>query len=176
MNEHKKHKVYARHSAVEPKDRLSISMIKRAVLTTLRIQGVEVPCEVSVLITDERSIREINKEYRGMDKPTDVLSFPMQEITPMQSQTLDGWESAPTDAIDPETGLMPLGEIIISATQTIKQAHEHGHRYGIDHETAYLTVHSVLHLLGYDHVDEGEDKKKMRECEKAIMQELGYDN
>ena len=174
MNEHKKHKVYARHRAVLPKDRLSISLIKRVVLTALRILGMELPCEVSVLVTDERSIREINKEFRGKDIPTDVLSFPMQEITPMQSLTLDGWEPVESDVIDPETGLMPLGEIVISATQTIKQAQDHGHSR--EHETAYLTVHSVLHLLGYDHVDEGENKKKMRDCEKKIMQELGFDN
>ena len=174
MNEYRKHKVYARHSAVLPKDRLSISLIKRSVLAALRVMGMELPCEVSVLVTDERSIREINNEFRGVDKSTDVLSFPMQEITPMQSLTLDGWESVPGAAIDPETGLMPLGEIIISAPQTIEQALKHGH--SIEHETAYLTVHSVLHLLGFDHVDEGDNKKKMRDCEKAIMQELGFEN
>ena len=174
MNELRKHKIYVRHKTVKPDDRLSISLIKRSAITALRVQGVELPCEISVLVTDERSIREINREFRGIDKPTDVLSFPMQEITPMQSLTLDGWESASAETIDPDTGLLPLGEIVISATQTIKQAQEHGH--DTDYETAYLLIHSVLHLLGYDHTDEGEEKKIMRDNEKAIMRELGYDN
>ena len=167
------HKVIARHSNVKPNERLSISLIKHAVLTSLNIQGVDIPCEVSVLITDERSIREINKEFRGINKPTDVLSFPMQELTPMQSLTLDGWEQIEPKTIDPETGLLPLGEIVISACATAKQALELGHSRDV--ETAYLIVHSVLHLLGYDHLDEGENKEKMRECENDIMRELGFE-
>lgn len=171
MTEHIKHKIYARHDRVKPFDRLSIPVIKRSIITALRVQGVELPCEISVLITDERSIREINREFRNIDLPTDVLSFPMQELTPMQSLTLSGWEIQEIGKLDPGTGLLPLGEIVISATRVIEQAHEHGQSR--DYETAYLTVHSVLHLLGYDHVDECEDKKKMRVREKAIMQELG---
>ena len=174
MTENIKHKIHVRHSKVSPFERLSIPVIKRSILAALRIQGVELPCEISVLITDERSIREINREFRKIDSPTDVLSFPMQEITPMQSLTLDGWEIQENNKPDPDTGLLPLGEIVISAARVIKQAEEH--RHSRDYETAYLTVHSVLHLLGYDHVDEGKDKKKMRACEKAIMRELGFEN
>ena len=174
MGDVKKHRVLARHSDIKPSERLSIPLIKRSVLAALRVQEVQMPCEVSVLVTDERSIREINKEFRGIDKPTDVLSFPMQEITPMQSLTLGGWDDFETDSLDPDTGLLPLGEIVLSASQTIKQAQEYGHSR--DYETAYLTVHSVLHLLGYDHVDEGEGKREMRACEKAIMLELGFEN
>ena len=175
MKEYKKHKIYARHSSVvNPNDRLSISVIKRSVLIVLSALRVELPCEISVLITDERSIREINREYRGVDKPTDVLSFPMQELTPLQSLTIDGWESPDDNKFDPDTGLLPLGEIVISATQTAKQALEYGH--STKQETAYLVVHSVLHLLGYDHINEAEDKRQMRDIEKKIMAELGFEN
>jgi probable rRNA maturation factor len=177
MAEQIKHTIVARHSRVTPYDRLSIPLIKRSILKALDVQGVELSCEVSVLITDERSVRQLNREFRGIDAATDVLSFPMQELTPLQSLTLDGWEtldSVGTDlGTDPETGLLPLGEIVFSATQVIRQAEEYGRTR--DYETAYLTVHSVLHLLGYDHTDEGEDKSKMRDCENAIMQELEFE-
>jgi probable rRNA maturation factor len=170
-----KHKIYARHSkTISPKDRLSIPLIKRTVLTALRVLNVELPCEISILVTDERTIREINHEFRGIDKPTDVLSFPMQELTPMIALTIDGWESKEVDSIDPETGLLPLGEIVISATRTQKQALQLGHSR--DYETSYLTIHSVLHLLGYDHVNEAEDKRQIRDNEKKIMSELGFEN
>jgi len=174
MNEMNKHKILARHNNVPPTNRLSISLIKRCIQTTLQAQDIKLPCEVSVLITDERSIREINREFRLTDKPTDVLSFPMQELKPMQSLTLQGWELIEEKSLDPETGLLPLGEIVISADQTAKQAQEYGHSR--DYETSYLTIHSVLHLLGYDHIDEGEDKEKMRSGEKKIMQELGFED
>ena len=164
------HKILARHSFVDAKDRLSIPLIKRAILATLRLQGVTLPCEISVLVTDERTIRELNREFRGVDASTDVLSFPMQELTPMQSLTLSGWEIGNAGKQDPETGLMPLGEIVISARQVSAQASEYGHSR--QRETAYLVIHSVLHLLGYDHEDEGDDKKRMRESEKAVMEEL----
>ena len=174
MFERKKHKIFARHgSEVCPNDRLSISLIKRSILTALLIQGARVPCEISVLVTNDRNIREINREFRGIDKATDVLSFPMLELAPMQNLTLDGWELFDAGKIEPETGLLPLGEIVISAAQAARQAQEYGH--SLEHETAYLTVHSVLHLLGFDHVDEADNKKLMRDAEKAIMRELGFE-
>ena len=174
MSEINKHKILARHNNVPPNNRLSISLIKRCVQVALQAQDINLPCEVSILVTDERSIREINREFRSIDKPTDVLSFPMQELKPMQSLTLQGWDMIEEKSIDPETGLLPLGEIVISADQTAKQAQEYGHSR--EYETAYLTVHSVLHLLGYDHTDEDEEKRKMRSREKEIMKELGFEN
>jgi len=158
------HKIYARHSGIDIQQRLDITLIKSCIRATLSFENVDMPCEVSVLITDDRSVREINREFRGIDAPTDVLSFPMQEFAP------PGW-SASLCEDDPETGLVPLGEIVLSAEHVRTQAGELGH--SAKRETAYLTVHSVLHLLGYDHIDEAEDKKKMREHEEAIMQELG---
>ena len=128
--------------------------IKTAAAAALKAEGVEGPCELSVLLTDDEGIHAINKEFRDVDKPTDVLSFPMGDT-------------------DPETGRLLLGDMVLNAAQAEKQGAEFGH--GADHEISYLTVHSVLHLLGYDHVDEGGMKKAMRTREKAIMAELEPD-
>jgi probable rRNA maturation factor len=161
------HRIYARHSRVEAADRLSIPLIKRCVRAALAFEGVDLPCEVSILITDDLSICGINREYRGVDEPTDVLSFPMQGLVP-------GAFDPGSGAADPESGLLPLGEIAISAERVGRQAQEYFHSR--ERETAYLTIHSALHLLGYDHVDEAEGKKEMRGREKLIMQEMGFDD
>ena len=156
-----KHRIYARHQGVAAEDRLPIPLIKRCVREALRLEGVDLPCEVSALITDDESIRGINREFRGIDEPTDVLSFPMQFFSP------PGWDAKRIDMTDPGTDAAMLGDIILSAQRVIEQAGEHSHSIG--QETAYLTVHSVLHLLGYDHVDEAEGKRQMRDREKEIM-------
>ena len=159
-----RHRIYARHSGVGSGERLSIPLIKRCIRETLRLEGVDMPCEISVLVTDDDGIRKINREFRGIDKPTDVLSFPMQEFVP------PGWDKNGIDGTDPVTGAAMLGDIVISAMRVIMQAQEHAQSR--ERETVYLTVHSVLHLLGYDHVDEAEGKKRMREREKRIMKLL----
>ena len=161
-----KHIISARHSRTSANIRLSIPLIKHCVRIALLCEHADIPCEVSVLITDDRGICELNREYRGVEKSTDVLSFPMQEFCP------PGWANPGNDAIHPETGLLPLGDIVLSAERVEKQARENFQTR--ERETAYLTVHSVLHLLGYDHIDEAKDKKLMREREKAIMREMGY--
>jgi len=158
------HKIYARHSGVMEGDRLPIALIKGAIKEALSSEGVDIPCEVSVLITNDNAISGINREFRGIDKPTDVLSFPMQPLLP-------GEFSPGRCEPDPETGLVPLGEIILSAEHVRRQAHDYGHAR--EREAAYLTVHSVLHLLGYDHVDEAEGKRRMRVREDAIMRGMG---
>lgn len=158
------HRIYARHCGVKAEDRLSIPLIKRCIRAVLDLEGADMPCEVSVLITDDMGISGINHEFRGIDNPTDVLSFPMQEFSP------PGWTPPDIRAVDPDTGLLPLGEIILSAERVGKQAYEYGQTQR--RETAYLTVHSALHLLGYDHADEADGKKLMREREKQIMQYL----
>ena len=144
--------------------KLDSRLLKKAVRTALKAEGVNIPCEVSIYITDDEEIHETNLEFRGVDKSTDVLSFPMQEFVPGDFDPDDG-------EIDPETGRIPLGDIMISSEHAEKQGEEFGH--SADREAAYLTVHSVLHLLGYDHLDEGEQKKQMRDREKAIMAILG---
>ena len=161
-----KHKIYARHSAVAPESRLPIPFIKQCVKVALSVEGVNIPCEVSVLITNDAWIRAINNEYRGIDKATDVLSFPMFTFSP------PGWQEPGVDAIEPDSGLLPLGEIVLSAEYVRNQAAQLGQPP--EREIAYLTAHSVLHLLGFDHLDEADEKKKMREHEKCIMREMGY--
>ena len=159
------HKIYARHSGVNKPDRLFIPLIKRCVWVTLRVEEIDVPCEISVLITSNQEIRKINKDFRGIDRATDVLSFPMQALAP-------GKFKKDQSMIDPATGLLPLGEIVISAGRVDKQAQKYMHSR--ERETAYLTIHSMLHLLGYDHYGEVDATKKMREREKKIMWELGF--
>ena len=112
------HRILAKHSQVTLADRLSISMIRRCIRHTLKIEGVDMSCEVSVLVTNDIAIRRLNNEFRKIDKATDVLSFPMQEFSP------PGWDSAQVDEIDPKTGLVPLGDITFSAQRVKKQAHE----------------------------------------------------
>ena len=137
--------------------------IRSTVVTALEAQGVPLGCEISVMITDDEGIREINRSMRGVDSPTDVLSFPMFDM-PAGSLPSIGWT-------DPDTGLLPLGDMCISLERAVAQAEEFGH--SVEREICYLTVHSVLHLLGYDHMDEGPMKAQMREREEAILGSMG---
>lgn len=162
------HRIYARHCGVAAGNRLSIPLIKRCIRAALQCEGVDMPCEISVLITNDSEIRGINNEFRGIDRPTDVLSFPMQEFE------RPGWTAPGDGAADIETGLLPLGEIILSAERVTEQAREYGQARG--RETAYLTVHSTLHLLGYDHIDGTDEKRNMRERENQIMRYLRADS
>ncbi len=134
--------------------------IKTCIRETLRSEGIDVRCEINVLITDDAGIRVINRETRKLDKPTDVLSFPMFELEAGNPPA--DW----TDYADPSTGLVPLGDMCISLERAIAQAQEFGH--STRREVGYLTIHSMLHLLGYDHLDEGPQKKQMRGREEAI--------
>ena len=138
--------------------------IKRCITAALDVQGVDVPCEINVLVTDDAGIRAINNAYRKIDKATDVLSFPMFELT--AGQLPASWEAYK----DPDTGLVPLGDMAISLERARQQAAEFGH--SARREVGYLTIHSILHLLGYDHVDEGPMKKQMRAAEEAILAEI----
>ena len=135
-------------------------LIRDAAELALRAEGIEVPCLISVMLTDEEGIRRVNREYRGVDRETDVLSFPLNELTP-------GEFDPERCEHDWETGAVMLGDMMISLPACEKQGEEFGH--GFNREIRYLTVHSVLHLLGYDHLDEGEQKQQMRAREKAIM-------
>ena len=134
-----------------------------AAAEALAAEGVTFPCEIDVLLTHDAGIHQINLDMRQVDRATDVLSFPEFDLTPGQ---LPGEEDA-----DPGTGLVPLGDMVISMEHVAAQAREYGHSNR--RELAYLVVHSVLHLLGYDHLDEGPMKAQMRGREEAIMAELG---
>lgn len=141
------------------------ALIRRTIRTALAAEGLTAPCEVDVLLTDDDGIHEINRELRQVDRPTDVLSFPEFELTP-------GRLPGPEDA-DPGTGLIPLGDMVLSMERVAAQAREYGHSKR--RELSYLVTHSVLHLLGYDHLDEGPMKAQMRAREEAIMALLGLD-
>lgn len=141
------------------------ALIRRTIRTALAAEGLTASCEVDVLLTDDDGIHEINRELRQVDRPTDVLSFPEFELTPGQ---LPGPEDA-----DPGTGLIPLGDMVLSMERVAAQAREYGHSKR--RELSYLVTHSVLHLLGYDHLDEGPMKAQMRAREEAIMALLGLE-
>ena len=116
--------------------------------------------QFNVLVTNDAGIQIINRESRKVDAPTDVLSFPMFQLTP--GKLPETWE----EYQDPATSLVPLGDMCISLERAMAQAKEFGH--SPRREVGYLTIHSMLHLLGYDHLDEGEQKKQMRGREEAI--------
>ena len=141
-------------------------LLTRVIAAALEAEKVTIPCGVDVLLTTNEGIREINLEQRQIDAATDVLSFPLLELTPGVPPTGQG-----EDELDPETGLCCLGDMVISVERAKEQAAEFGH--SIQRELAYLAVHSVLHLLGYDHLDEGPQKARMRAREEAILEGLG---
>lgn len=141
-----------------------IDHIRRCIQGALDMEGVKVPCEISVLLTDNEGIREINRDLREVDSATDVLSFPMYEFIPGE------FPEDVSEYLDPGSDLLALGDMALSVEKIEEQAKEFGHSQ--EREIGYLTVHSVLHLLGYDHLDEGAMKRKMRAREEAIMEAL----
>lgn len=142
------------------KQPLVTAVIRKCIQSTLDAEGIDVPCEINVLVTNDRGIRAINKASRNIDKATDVLSFPMFQLE--AGNPPQDWEKY----LDAETDLCPLGDMCISLERATAQAKEFGH--SVKREVGYLTIHSMLHLLGYDHLDEGEQKKQMRAREEAI--------
>lgn len=137
--------------------------IRRAVLAALEGEAVDVPCIVEVCVTDDAGIHQTNLDMRGVDSPTDVLSFPMFELSP--------GEKPQADWADPDTDKVLLGDMMLSLERANAQAAEFGH--SPEREVCYLAVHSTLHLLGYDHLDEGPMKAQMRQREEAILGKLG---
>lgn len=140
------------------------SIIKECVKSVLAAEKITVPCEINVLITNNNGIRAINKASRDIDKETDVLSFPMFHFSP--GSPPENWDNY----IDPETGMCPLGDMALSLERAITQSKEFGH--GVRREVGYLTIHSMLHLLGYDHLDEGPQKAQMRQREEQIASSI----
>ena len=136
------------------------AIIKKCIETTLAAEGITADCEINVLVTNDQGIHAINLASRQIDRPTDVLSFPMFELEP--GNPPEDWE----EYLDPATDLCPLGDMCISLERAKLQAKEFGH--SARREVGYLTIHSMLHLLGYDHLDEGPMKRQMRAREEAI--------
>ena len=132
-------------------------LIRRCCNAVLVMEQFEGNAEVDVSIVSDEQIHEINLEHRQIDRPTDVLSFPLGE-----NGVYD---------VDPATGAKLLGDIVISIEHAERQAKDYGH--SLQREVGYLTVHSMLHLLGYDHVQGGLEAVRMREKEEAVMQSIG---
>ena len=136
-------------------------LIQRAVAAALAGEEVAGPVEVSVLVTDDAALHALNRDYRGVDAPTDVLSFPLQLEPP---------GSAPSAAFPtPPGALVHLGDIVLSWPHAVAQAAAYGH--SVPREAGYLAVHGLLHLLGYDHEEPGE-ARAMRAREEAILASL----
>ena len=144
-----------------------MDVYRRAVDTVLDLEGCPYEAEVSLLITDDASIREINRDQRGIDAPTDVLSFPMVQYA--HPGDFSGVEDM-DDCFNIETGELMLGDIVLSIDRVRSQAEEYGH--SIMREVAFLIVHSMLHLIGYDHIEE-EDRILMEDRQRKVMDILG---
>ena len=159
-----KHKIHIVFEAFGLQRFAVTAIIRKCINAALSAEKVTVPCEVNVLVTDNAGIRIVNRESRSLDKPTDVLSFPMFQLE--AGAPPEDW----TEYIDPATGLVPLGDMCISYERAVSQAQDFGH--SVRREIGYLTIHSMLHLLVYDHVDEGPQKKQMRGREEAIASSI----
>ena len=133
-------------------------LIRLSIEASLAYEGFENSCEVSVTLTDDEGIHKLNRSFRKIDAPTDVLSFPLFDY--------EGSDEPPVDELE-----NMLGDIVISLERAQAQADEFGHSF--EREVAFLCVHSMLHLLGYDHVDSEEDELDMRRRQTAIMEMLG---
>ena len=160
-----KHQIIVRYTNRRDKNPALTVHLHRCITAALAAEGVNVPCEINVLVTDDEGIRAINNATRNIDSATDVLSFPMFQFTP------GAFPQDVSEDIDPQTGLLPLGDMAISLERARDQAKRFGNT--TRREIGYLTIHSILHLLGYDHMDEGEQKRQMRTREEIIAAELG---
>ena len=134
-----------------------LSLIKSACEETLKAEKINKCSEIDVTLVSDLKIKQINRDFRDINKSTDVLSFPMGENGEYD--------------INPETGAIMLGDVVISLEHALSQADLFGH--GVEREVAYLTVHSVLHLLGYDHVNNEKERKIMRKREELILGNMG---
>ncbi|MGI6083847.1 MAG: rRNA maturation RNase YbeY [Acetivibrionales bacterium] len=138
-------------------------LIEKAIKLCVKKENFPYPCEISVTLTENRSIQEYNREHRGIDKPTDVLSFPSIEYVSGEPQLQPG-------DLEPDTGRVFLGDILISAEKAFEQAKEYGH--SLERELSFLAVHGVLHLMGHDH-ETDEDKKRMFSLQEEVLNEMG---
>ena len=148
--------------------------IEKAVKAALDVEEVNFGCEINVEITDNAGIQKLNKEYRGKDSPTDVLSFPLIEPDKMdniRNKDKNKILKAFSDDINPENGLILLGDIIISAEKTKEQSEALNQSF--ERELMFLAIHSTLHLLGYDHELSDEADLIMREKQREIIKYIG---
>ena len=142
----------------------TVRLIQGCAETALLCEGMTIPCQIDVTLTDDAGIRAVNRELRGLVRATEVLSFPALNYR-------DGKGEPDSTDFDPETGLLFLGDIVISAERARAQAAEYGH--DLRRECGFLTVHSVMHLLGYDHEDGEERRRLMRAHEEQVLGMMG---
>ena len=135
-------------------------LIRRAIEATLDYESFKNNAEISITFTDNKGIQKLNRDFRGLDRPTDVLSFPLTD-----------YEAIDTPLADELCG--SLGDVVLSLERAREQAEEYGH--SLDREIAFLTVHSMLHLLGYDHETGEEDELDMRHRQSEILKNIGLD-
>ena len=135
------------------------SVVRRAILATLEYEDLIFGAEVSVTFCDNEYIKKINAEFRNKDAATDVLSFPLYDFEAEENMPLN------------PDGSVSLGDIVVSLERAAEQAEEYGHSF--EREVAFLCVHSMLHLLGYDHVDSEEDDAEMRRRQREILENMG---
>lgn len=133
-------------------------LVREAIIATLAYEGHNNDCELSVTFADNDGIKQLNSQYRGIDKETDVLSFPLLDFV--------GGDEPPVD--EPS---QLLGDIVVSLEKADEQAKEYGHSF--EREVAFLCVHSMLHLLGYDHVNSEEEEREMRRIQTEILNGMG---
>ena len=143
-------------------------LLERCLEAVMEAEACPYEAQVEVVITDNASIREVNRQFRGVDAPTDVLSFPTVEYD--EPSNFSGLEEHAEDYFDPDSGELMLGDMMISAEKIREQAEAYGH--SVEREFAFLAVHSLLHLCGYDHMEE-EDRLKMEQRQRVIMDRLG---
>ncbi len=156
----------------EAEEKLNLSeeeIIRDVVLAVLDYEGCPYAAEVNVVVTDNHEIQKMNREYRGIDAPTDVLSFPMLEFT--VPSDFSHVEEAFEDCFNPESGELMLGDIILSVDKIREQAESYGHSQ--TRELAFLVAHSMLHLCGYDHEEECE-REEMERKQIEILELRGY--
>ncbi len=144
-------------------------IIREIVETSLDYESCPYEAEVNVVLTGDEQIREVNRQFRNMDKPTDVLSFPAVNYD--KPSDFDHVEEAFADCFNPETGELMLGDMMISVDRVIGQAEEYGHSQ--ERELAFLTAHSMLHLCGYDHIEDSE-RLVMEKKQEEILESRGY--
>ncbi len=137
---------------------------RQALEAVCREENVEVPVEAELNVVDEDEIYVLNREYREIDRPTDVLSFPLLDLVPGE------YEALAEEETNPENGCVSLGNIVLSWAHVSRQAQEYGHSR--EREAAFLVTHSLLHLLGYDHEEEA-DEVLMREKQKLVLEAMG---
>ena len=144
-------------------------IIQDVVKSTCDFMKCPYETEVNVLFTDDETIHQINLENRGIDRPTDVLSFPMIDFE--APADLSGVEDMQYEYFNSDTGCLMLGDIVISIDRAYSQAEEYGH--SVKREIAFLTAHSMLHLFGYDHIDDA-GREEMEKLQEQILTEKGY--